>query len=186
MSRRRSTSAVSCIESLESISQRAWHQPNYSPDHPVRDRHRCVSISPCFRLCLLVGTLSGEQDQWWQGALYQESPRQEPRCHCVTHGRELAASRQRLSRRVLSAYHSQARHPKQSPPQLRNSHALCITCSALKKPTTKPSFTAAMKKFQDALNFGSADRPLNSGFKSSPYTTGDVPWESASRPQLSR
>src|SRR5271165_4592964 len=38
-------------------------------------------------------------------------------------------------------------NPKPSPPRLINSHALCITCSALKKPTTKPSFTAAMKKF---------------------------------------
>ncbi|HZL69917.1 MAG TPA: hypothetical protein VFC29_21605, partial [Candidatus Limnocylindrales bacterium] len=32
----------------------------------------------------------------------------------------------------------------------------------------------------DVRNFGSAGRPLNSGFKSSPYRTGDVPWESAS------
>ena len=29
----------------------------------------------------------------------------------------------------------------------------------------------------------SADRPLNSGFSSSTYTAGDVPWESARRRQ---
>ena len=37
-------------------------------------------------------------------------------------------------------------HPKQSLPQLTNSLGLCITCSALKRLTTKPSFTAATKK----------------------------------------
>src|SRR5271166_2519370 len=75
----------------------------------MRDWHRRVPIPQCFRLCLLVGTLSGEQDQWWQGALYQESPRQEPRCYCATNGGQLAASCKRLSRRVLSAHHSETR-----------------------------------------------------------------------------
>jgi hypothetical protein len=37
-------------------------------------------------------------------------------------------------------------NPKQSPPQLTNSHALCITCSAPKRLTTKLSFIAATKK----------------------------------------
>jgi transposase len=45
---------------------------------------------------------------------------------------------------------------------------------------TRVSFTAAIKKLYNAHNFGSADKPLNSGFKSSPYRMGDVPWESAS------
>jgi hypothetical protein len=37
-------------------------------------------------------------------------------------------------------------NPKLSPPRLTNSLGLCITCSALKRLTTKPSFTAATKK----------------------------------------
>jgi hypothetical protein len=36
--------------------------------------------------------------------------------------------------------------PRQSPPPLTNSHALCITCLARGKLTTRVSFTAATKK----------------------------------------
>jgi hypothetical protein len=51
---------------------------------------RSAQMCPGFAM---VRTLSREQDQWWQGALYEESPRQERRCHGATHGRELPASR---------------------------------------------------------------------------------------------
>ena len=42
----------------ESISPTCPHQRDYSLDHPMRDRHRRVPISQCFRLCILVRTLS--------------------------------------------------------------------------------------------------------------------------------
>src|ERR1700738_217167 len=71
----------------------------------------------------------------------------ESRCHCATHGGELAASCKRLSRRVLPADDSEARQtPSYHRHGSQNSLGLCITCSAQKRLTTKPSFPAATKK----------------------------------------
>jgi len=49
MSRRRSTSAVSCIESSESISPTFLASARYSPNRPMRSAQMCP-VSQCFRL----------------------------------------------------------------------------------------------------------------------------------------
>ena len=52
------------------------------------------------------------------------------------------------------------------------------------KLTTKPSSTAATKTPSGALSTDSGNKPPNWDFNSSPYRTGDVPWESAWRPRI--
>jgi hypothetical protein len=41
--------------------------------------------------------LCPENTKWWQSPLYEESPRQKPRCHRPTHGGQLATSCKRSS-----------------------------------------------------------------------------------------
>src|SRR6266849_2484515 len=61
-----------------------------------------------------------------------------PRTRCITQKIILASS--------FGGSLGSSANPKPSPPRLTNWLELCITCSALKRLTTKPSFTAATKK----------------------------------------
>jgi len=180
ISRRRSTSAVRSIESSDSISPmclasaRLQPKPSYARSAPTcPDFAMLPPLHPGWNSVLrtrsVVARCSIPRVAASRAALLLRYAWQPTRC----------MTQKIISASSFGASLGSSANPKPSPPPLTNSHALSITCSALRRLTTKPFFTAATKKLQDARNFGSADKPLNSGFKSSLHRTGDVPWESA-------
>lgn len=147
MSRRRSISALSCIESSESTSPTCLASARLQPKPSYA---RSAQMCPGF--AMLPPLHPG-----WDSVLRTRSVA--ARCSIP----RVAASRAALllryewrptrciMQKIISASSfgaslGNSANPKPSPPPPTNSHALCITCSAHGKPTTKVSFTAATKK----------------------------------------
>lgn len=132
-SRRRSTSAVSCIESSESISPMCLASARLQPK-PSSAR----SAQMCPGFAMLPPLHPG-----WDFVLRTRSVLASPLRYAWRPTR--CIMQKIISVSFFGASLGNSANPKQSLPQLTNSLGLFTICSALKKPTTRMSFTAATK-----------------------------------------
>jgi hypothetical protein len=95
----------------------------------------------------LVGTLWGEQDQWWQGALYQESPRVRSR---VATALRIAANSLHHAKNYLGEFFRRITRKLGKPQAITaTAHKLARIVYHLlstKEAYDEPSFTAAMRR----------------------------------------